>query len=151
MKKKTNTQKFKIIDTVEFTIDEEPIPKLAGKIVFKGGKPTIAQTTKVKNYEQTLKLDMLDYMNEYNIDQITSPIIFSASFYIPRPKTVKRSKREYPRVRTDLEKYLKSLCDGLNDTIYKDDGQIIGFENCYKFYADDRFTSTDVIIKVIEE
>ena len=50
---------------------------------------------------------------------LTGPLVVSATFVIPRPKT---TKREYPR--GDVDNYFKTL-DVFNEVLWKDDDQIL--------------------------
>jgi Holliday junction resolvase RusA-like endonuclease len=56
-------------------------------------------------------------------ETITDPIELCLSFYLPRPKSV---KREFPSVKPDLDKLIRSTCDGLKTGgLYEDDALII--------------------------
>ena len=56
-------------------------------------------------------------------ETIDDPIELCLSFYLPRPKTV---KREFPSVKPDLDKLIRSTCDGLKTGgLYTDDALII--------------------------
>lgn len=54
------------------------------------------------------------------------------SFYIPRPKSV---KRKYPTVKPDLDNFCKAV-DAFNGILWKDDAQIIEM-TAVKQYADE--------------
>ena len=53
---------------------------------------------------------------------IDSPISISLKFRVKKPKTV---KRQYPTVAPDLDKYIRAVLDGLTNTAYIDDSQVI--------------------------
>ena len=53
---------------------------------------------------------------------IDSPIIISMRFQLKRPKTV---KRDHPTVPPDLDKLVRGVLDGLTNTAYLDDSQVI--------------------------
>ena len=56
---------------------------------------------------------------------LRGPLAVAMTFYLPRPK---RSKREYPSVRPDIDNYCKAVMDALNGMIWQDDGQIVQLE-----------------------
>jgi Holliday junction resolvase RusA-like endonuclease len=74
-------------------------------------------------------------------------------FYLPRPSSVKVSKRALPIVPPDVDKLARSVLDGLNqghDTgkvgdgvIYADDSQVVELL-AKKFYADDRLPGATI-------
>jgi Holliday junction resolvase RusA-like endonuclease len=63
---------------------------------------------------------------------IDSPIIISMRFRLKRPKTV---KRDLPTVPPDLDKLVRGVLDGLTDTAYADDSQVIDIR-ASKVYSD---------------
>lgn len=52
---------------------------------------------------------------------IESPMKLTATFFVDRPK---KPKHALPATRPDLDNYLKSLIDGMNKVIFKDDNCI---------------------------
>jgi Holliday junction resolvase RusA-like endonuclease len=50
------------------------------------------------------------------------PVKITISFFMPRPKTVKRA---YPSVAPDLDKLVRAVLDGLTGVAYEDDGQVV--------------------------
>ena len=53
---------------------------------------------------------------------ILDPIAITMKFRVKRPKSV---KREYPTVAPDLDKYVRSVNDGLTGVAFADDSQVI--------------------------
>jgi len=53
---------------------------------------------------------------------ITNPIAITMRFRVKRPKSV---KREYPTVAPDLDKYIRSVNDGLQGVAFDNDSQIV--------------------------
>jgi Holliday junction resolvase RusA-like endonuclease len=75
-------------------------------------------------------------------------------FFLPRPATVKLSKRALPIVPPDVDKLARALLDGLGQglngkvgdgVIYGDDSQVVELL-ARKFYADDRAPGADIRI-----
>ena len=50
------------------------------------------------------------------------PVKITITFFMPRPKTVKRA---YPSVAPDLDKLIRAVLDGLTGVAYEDDGQVV--------------------------
>ena len=59
---------------------------------------------------------------QWDATPLDGPIKIELNFYITPPRTV---KRKYPTVRPDVDNYVKSVLDGMNTIIYRDDAQII--------------------------
>ena len=57
-----------------------------------------------------------------------------ATFWLPRPKSVKRDE---PTVKPDLDKLVRAVLDGLTHIVYFDDAQVTHIEACKK-YVDDK-------------
>lgn len=52
----------------------------------------------------------------------SGPVAVEATFYLPRPASV---KREYPSVKPDIDNYVKALLDGITGPAFKDDGVVV--------------------------
>ena len=74
---------------------------------------------------------------------ILDPIAITMKFRVKRPKSV---KREYPTVAPDLDKYVRSVNDGLTGVAFADDSQVIQII-ASKEYAD----NPGVDIEISEE
>jgi Holliday junction resolvase RusA-like endonuclease len=73
-------------------------------------------------------------------------------FYLPRPPSIKQSKRNFPIVPPDLDKLARGVNDGLNQgpngkanngRLWGDDSQVVELL-ARKFYADDRAPGADI-------
>lgn len=68
------------------------------------------------------------------IDTFTGPVRLAITFYMPRPKTVKRA---FPCVAPDLDKLTRAVGDALQQAaVYKNDAQIVACCSS-KFYSYD--------------
>jgi crossover junction endodeoxyribonuclease RusA len=70
---------------------------------------------------------------------ILGPVAVTVTFYLPRPASVKFSKRPFPIVPPDLDKLARGVLDGIgqSEKIWGDDSQVIELF-AYKEYADNR-------------
>jgi Holliday junction resolvase RusA-like endonuclease len=83
------------------------------------------------------------------------PVRVEIDFYLPRPASVKVTKRPLPIVPPDVDKLARAALDGLNqgfDTgkvgdgvIFADDSQVVELVAC-KYYADDREPGAEIRI-----
>jgi Holliday junction resolvase RusA-like endonuclease len=88
---------------------------------------------------------------------ILGPVEVELWFYIPRPPSVKRTKRELPTVTPDLDKVARGVLDGIGQGLngksgdglfWGDDSQVVNL-HVYKRYADDREPGANITITVI--
>ena len=70
------------------------------------------------------------------------PLAVSVIFFLPRPKTVKRS---LPTAPPDLDKLARAIGDSCTGILYNDDAQIVEM-NLSKLYADDREAGCQIFI-----
>lgn len=61
-----------------------------------------------------------------------NPVHLELTFFIERPKS---SKREYPTVPPDLDKFQRAVFDSLTGIAYKDDAQVVSVM-ARKFYRE---------------
>jgi Holliday junction resolvase RusA-like endonuclease len=80
-------------------------------------------SAKVKPWREAVTTMTKAHMQFGDLEMISDPIELCLSFYLPRPKSV---KREFPSVKPDLDKLVRSTCDGLKTGgLYTDDALII--------------------------
>ena len=119
----------------------DPAPQ-GSKRVF-NGRVVEASGEKLKRWRKQIA-EACEQYKENNI--ILGPVALEVDFYLPRPKTVKRSA---PIVPPDLDKLVRAVGDGIGQSglIWGDDSQITAIQ-ASKRYADDR--PPGAIIFVIE-
>jgi len=107
-----------------FFIEGIPAPQgsKTGRVV--NGRVVMWESSaKVKPWRAAVTLITKQAMLKQEWETITDPIELCLSFYLPRPKSV---KREFPSVKPDLDKLIRSTCDGLKTGgLYTDDALII--------------------------
>lgn len=87
-------------------------------------------SSKVKPWRnQVTKVAQL-IMSEHEL--ITEPVEVCLSFRLPKPKSV---KREFPSVKPDLDKLVRSTLDGLSKVCYQDDALVLGL-SATKVYSE---------------
>lgn len=85
---------------------------------------------------------------------LIGPLRVEVDFFLPRPPSIKISKRALPIVPPDLDKLARALLDGLgqgldgksgNGRLWADDSLVVELI-AQKFYADDRKSGAEVRI-----
>lgn len=85
------------------------------------------------------------------IPTLTGPIRLGINFYMPRPASVKVSKRPLPVVAPDLDKLVRGVGDALKAAgVYKDDAQVCSIQ-ATKIYGTDEAQSSPGAWIVISE
>jgi len=124
---------------IYFHFELDPTPKGRPRFTNRGKFTSVYTPKKTKDYEENIKFLA---MEQYDGKPLTGALKCEIVFYLRRPKSV---KRKYPVVKADLDNYLKSLLDSLNNIAYKDDAQIITI-TASKYYA----TSGRIEVKISE-
>lgn len=121
---------------IEFTIYGKPVPK--GRPRFaRRGKYIQTYTPKTSlDYEEKVRQGYLSISNEM-FQECALKLVLEAYFEVPPSLSKKKKEKlletKYHMKRPDLDNIIKSVCDGLNGTAYKDDNQIVALEaiKCY--------------------
>lgn len=115
-----------------FTVFGDPAPQ-GSKNVYNGR--LVEASKKVKPWRAAIAKEVFKTFVMTGDDrQFTDPVEVRATFYLPRPKTV---KRELPSVPPDLDKLQRALGDALSidAQVLADDALIVRWETS-KLYAD---------------
>lgn len=122
---------------LEFEVYGVPIPQ-GSKNVYRG-RLVEAQGAKLKIWREEVKTAAA---NHYTAEPLEGPIRLEVTFWMPRPKTV---KRDLPTVPPDADKLLRGCNDALTGTIFVDDAQVV---DCLlqKRYADERMPGATIRI-----
>jgi Holliday junction resolvase RusA-like endonuclease len=89
----------------------------------------------VKPWREAVTKKTAQHMSWEGLNAITNPVEIALIFHLPKPKTV---KRDFPSVKPDLDKLVRSTFDGLTTGgLYDDDALVIAL-SASKIYATDR-------------
>ena len=130
-----------------FTVYGTPRPQGSKRHV---GNGVMIEASDVKPWRKAIANAVFEAWIRSGDDRpFTGPVEVSATFYLPRPKTIKRL---FPSVAPDLDKLQRALGDGLSidSKALADDSLIIRW-NASKAYADDHDIGVRVAIKAISE
>lgn len=72
-------------------------------------------------------------MNQFKGELLDGPLHVDYIFNVKRPK---KSTHPYPS-RSDLDNYIKAVNDALNETVWKDDSQIVSMNACKAWDSED--------------
>ena len=128
--------------TVEFTVPGDPVSKARPRVT-RGGKHTYTPSTS-KAYETLVALKAKEAMQGRK--PIEGAIVLDVEFILKRPKSHYRTNGDIkPKYldagyahtkRPDLDNFLKSVLDGCNEIVFKDDSQVYSI-TVGKWYVDD--------------
>jgi Holliday junction resolvase RusA-like endonuclease len=121
---------------INFFIEGEAAPQGSKTGFVKNGRVVmIESSTKVKPWRAAVAEQCARYMSGETLNPMDTPVEIALVFYLPKPKTV---KREWPSVKPDLDKLIRSTFDGLTTGgLYTDDALVIAV-SASKEYATDR-------------
>ena len=111
----------------------DPAPQGSKKVVR--GR-LIEASKKLKPWRAAIEKACVPYADQ-NI--YLGPVRLEVDFFLPRPPSIKMTKRPFPIVPPDLDKLLRAVGDGIGQSgmIWGDDSQVVEIF-ARKFYADDR-------------
>ena len=107
------------MEGVAFVVRGTPAPQGSKRHV--GGGRMVESSAKVAPWRADVRAAAEDAMNGHL--PFDGPLEMVVTFTLPKPKTV---KRDYPHVRPDLDKLIRSTKDALTSAgVYGDDGQVV--------------------------
>ena len=121
---------------ISYWIDGEPAPQGSKNGFVKNGRVVMVESSlKVKPWRAAVAEQTARYMSWETLNPFDNPVEIALVFHLPKPKTV---KREWPSVKPDLDKLIRSTFDGLTTGgLYTDDALVIAV-SASKQYATDR-------------
>jgi Holliday junction resolvase RusA-like endonuclease len=130
---------------IELDIFGLPTPQGSKKLMR--GRMIEASGDKLKRWRKAIADSCTAYQSQ-NI--VLGAVAVEVSFYLPRPPSVKQTKRPFPIVPPDLDKLCRGLLDGIGQSgaIWGDDSQVVGIK-AFKYYADNREPGAEVRITVL--
>ena len=107
-----------------FFVDGIPAPQGSKNGFVKSGRVVMVESSKkVKPWREAVARETELAMNRHMQIMWTEPLEVSLVFYLPKPKTV---TREFPSVKPDLDKLIRSTFDGMTTGgLYVDDALVI--------------------------
>ena len=102
-----------------------------------------------KSWRQDVIAAAVSVREDFSLETLDGPIEIFLDFRLPRPASVKISKRPFPAVKPDIDKLIRNTLDGLTQAgIYRDDAQVINMSSSKRYATDDPQGSPGVTIRV---
>lgn len=134
---------------VTFKVDATPIPKGRARYVRRGNHISTYTPEKTRTYEALIKEASIEAMG--TSEPLETPVTLYLYIRVPIPKSHSKKKVEaclngldQPIKKPDASNILKSVEDGMNGIVYKDDSQIVNL-HVTKVYS--TLAGVDVCVK----
>lgn len=109
-----------------------PQPQGSKQAFVRGKRAVLVESNKKLPAWRKLVTEKLEAAN-VACEPLEGAVALDVMFFIPRPRSV---TREFPSVKPDLDKYIRSIGDSATDAgVVNDDSQIVEIV-AYKVYAD---------------
>lgn len=133
---------------INFYINGEPAPQGSKTAKCINGKAIMWESSsKVKLWRQLVDFQTKVAMHNNRWQMLDQPLSIELAFWLPKPKSVTRF---VPSVKPDLDKLIRSTCDGLKTGgLYTDDALIVEI-TARKYYAtESQKTGCSVGVKIV--
>lgn len=133
---------------ISFTAWGDPAPQGSKRYVGQGR--FIEASSKLKPWRSAVAdAVFMEMVKSGDERAFTEPVVVYATFYMPRPKTVKRL---WPSIAPDLDKLQRALGDGISVDagLIADDSLIVAWHTT-KVYAEPRLAGCRVSIRLATE
>lgn len=132
---------------IKFFIKGEPAPQGSKTAKCINGRAVMWESSnKVKLWRQLVDFQTKLFVKDKKLKPYEQPLIMQLTFYLPKPKS---TKRIFPSVKPDLDKLIRSTCDGLKTGgLIQDDALIVEI-HAYKYYAENNNFGCKVGFEVV--
>ena len=134
---------------VTFKVDANPVGKQRARYVKRGNFVSTYTPEKTRTYEALIKDAAIEAMG--TSEPLETPVTLYLYIRVPIPKSYSKKKVEaclngldQPIKKPDASNILKSVEDGMNGIVYKDDSQIVNL-HVTKVYS--TLAGVDVCVK----
>ena len=115
---------------VTFSVDGNPVGKQRARYVKRGNFVSAYTPEKTRTYESLIKESAIKAMG--SSEPLETPVTLYLHIRVPIPKSCTKKRleaiqngSEKPIKKPDASNILKSIEDGMNSVVYKDDSQIV--------------------------
>ena len=134
---------------ITFKVDADPVGKQRARYAKRGNHVMAYTPDKTRNYETLIKAAAIEAMG--SSEPLETPVTLYLYIRIPIPKSYSKKRAqdclnglEKPIRKPDASNILKSVEDGMNSIVYKDDSQIVNI-HVTKVYCS--ISGIDVCVK----
>lgn len=117
--------------TISIVVYGNPAPQGSKRAFinrFTGRAALQEMSDRVKPWRESVKHDTLAAMGRESspVPAISGPCRVIITFTVAKPKSAPKTRRTYPATRPDLDKLVRSTCDGLTSAgAYEDDSRVV--------------------------
>jgi len=97
---------------------------------------------------RTAEMEIRHYLLHRGAPKLEGPLEVVLTFNLVRPKSITEKKRPWPAVKSDLDNYIKLVCDAANSILWPDDSAIC-ILHATKQYAET--ASIEITVRVIKK
>jgi Holliday junction resolvase RusA-like endonuclease len=134
---------------VTFKVDGNPVGKQRARYVKRGNFIQTYTPEKTRTYESLIKDAAIEAMG--SSEPLETPVTLYLYIRVPMPKSYSKKRiedclngSEQPTKKPDASNILKSVEDGMNSVVYKDDSQIVNI-HVTKVYSSE--SGVDICVK----
>jgi Holliday junction resolvase RusA-like endonuclease len=134
---------------VTFKVDGNPVGKQRARYVKRGNFVQTYTPEKTRTYESLIKEAAIEAMG--SSEPLETPVTLYLYIRVPMPKSYSKKRieaclngSEQPTKKPDASNILKSVEDGMNSVVYKDDSQIVNI-HVTKVYSSE--AGVDICVK----
>lgn len=118
---------------IEFKVEGKAVPQPRPRVVrMRNGQSRAYNSEKSVVYKRIVKAAALSEMNKQRLTMTDRPLAMRLTFVFTPPKSYTKKKLEAVKSgelrytkKPDLDNLAKAILDACNNTVYKDDSQII--------------------------
>lgn len=127
-----------------FLVPGIPAPQGSKSAFVRGGRAVLVESSKgVGPWREAVAWSARSAVNGL----ITGPVELHIEFIMPRPKAWGKKRNDPMVQRPDLDKTLRSTCDGLTGSAYMDDSQVVKITASKRRAGHDEATGALITIK----
>ena len=134
---------------VNFTVEGNPVGKQRARYARRGNFVQAYTPEKTRTYESLIKEKAIEAMG--SSEPLETPVTLYLYIRVPMPKSYSKKRiedclngSEQPIKKPDASNILKSVEDGMNSVVYKDDSQIVNI-HVTKVYSSE--AGVDICVK----
>lgn len=134
-------------DTLEFRAFGTPRPQGSKRYV---GNGRFVEASDVKPWRTAIANAAFSAWSSNGSKQFTDPVVVTAVFFMPKPKTVKRL---FPSVAPDLDKLCRALGDGMSVdcSVLADDSLIVRWDATKVYAPSPELAGVEVSIRLAKD
>tara|TARA_R110000822_G_scaffold92393_3_gene213102 strand:- start:786 stop:1199 length:414 start_codon:yes stop_codon:yes gene_type:complete len=132
---------------VELYFEVYGIPAPQGSKKSIGNNRFVEASKKLPAWRKAVKAAAESAINTSDWVQLSGPAELHIVFFLPRPQSVTKSKRQLPTVPPDIDKLIRAVADSCSDAFVWSDDSLVCKVTAFKIYDDKRDAGAEVTVK----